>query len=151
MKDENAVLGGEMSGHIFFKDKWYGFDDGIYTGARMIEILSNEAISSSELFNKLPQSFFTPEININVYKDGFQHDFMKKFSKKANFPGAKIVKIDGLRADYENGWGLIRASNTTSCLVMRFEAETEEQLIVIKKNFIKEILKIDSTLEIPDG
>ena len=151
MKDENAVLGGEMSGHIFFKDKWYGFDDGIYTGARMIELLSNEAISSSELFNKLPQSFFTPEININVYKDGIQHDFMKKFSKKANFPGAKIVKIDGLRADYENGWGLIRASNTTSCLVMRFEAETEEQLIVIKKNFIKEILKIDSTLEIPDG
>ena len=147
----NAILGGEMSGHIFFKDRWYGFDDGIYAGARMLEIISKEKKASSEIFKELPYSYSTPEINIIVDKDGFQHEFMKKFVKNARFAEAKISKIDGLRADFKNGWGLLRASNTTPCLVMRFEADTKKELLEIQSNFKVEIIKIDSTLEIPNG
>ena len=151
MKEVNAILAGEMSGHIFFHDRWYGFDDGIYAAARMIEIISQGDLTSAELFDELPQSFSTPEINIKVNKDGFQHDFMEEFSRNAEFPcEVVIIKIDGLRAEYENGWGLLRASNTTPCLVMRFEADTKECLNKIRRNFINEILKIDSSLEIPN-
>ena len=152
MKEVNAILGGEMSGHIFFHDRWYGFDDGIYAAARMIEILAQEDTTSFELFDELPKSFSTPEINIKVNKDGFQHDFMKKFSSVAKFPDSvEIIKIDGLRVEYGNGWGLLRASNTSPYLVMRFEADTKQCLNEIRKKFIDEILKIDSTLEIPNG
>ena len=151
MKEIKAILGGEMSGHIFFKDRWFGFDDGIYASLRMLEIISNENKKSSEIFDELPSSYSTPEINIKVDKDGNQHEFMKKFCSKVNFDGAEISKIDGLRADFKNGWGLVRASNTTPCLVMRFEANTEEELKEIQDKFTSEILNIDSTLEIPNG
>ena len=131
--------------------RWFGFDDGIYASLRMLEIISNENKKSSEIFDELPSSYSTPEINIKVDKDGNQHEFMKKFCSKVNFDGAEISKIDGLRADFKNGWGLVRASNTTPCLVMRFEANTEEELKEIQDKFISEILNIDSTLEIPNG
>ena len=150
MRETNAILAGEMSGHVFFNDKWYGFDDGIYCGARMIEIVSNQNIESSEIFADLPNSFSTPEINIPVDKDGIQHDFMEKFKSSAIFEEAEISTIDGLRVDYDDGWGLLRASNTTSCLVMRFEAESKERLLEIKNSFISQIRKIDSRLEIPN-
>jgi len=150
MRETNAILAGEMSGHIFFNDKWYGFDDGIYCGARMIEIVSNQNIESSEIFADLPNSFSTPEINIPVDKDGIQHDFMEKFKSSAIFEEAEISTIDGLRVDYDDGWGLLRASNTTSCLVMRFEAESKARLLEIKNSFISQIRKIDSKLEIPN-
>ncbi len=150
MRETNAILAGEMSGHVFFNDKWYGFDDGIYCGARMIEIVSDQSIESSEIFADLPNSFSTPEINIPVDKDGIQHDFMEKFKSSAIFEDAEISTIDGLRVDYDDGWGLLRASNTTSCLVMRFEAESEERLLEIKNSFISQIRKIDSRLEIPN-
>ena len=150
MRETNAILAGEMSGHIFFNDKWYGFDDGIYCGARMIEIVSNQSIESSEIFADLPNSFSTPEINIPVDKDGIQHDFMEKFKSSAIFEEAEISTIDGLRVDYDDGWGLLRASNTTSCLVMRFEAESKGRLLEIKNSFISQIRKIDSRLEIPN-
>ena len=150
MRETNAILAGEMSGHIFFNDKWYGFDDGIYCGARMIEIVSNQNIESSEIFADLPNSFSTPEINIPVDKDGIQHDFMEKFKSSAIFEEAEISTIDGLRVDYDDGWGLLRASNTTSCLVMRFEADSKGRLLEIKNSFISQIRKIDSRLEIPN-
>ena len=150
MRETNAILAGEMSGHIFFNDKWYGFDDGIYCGARMIEIVSNQNIESSKIFADLPNSFSTPEINIPVDKDGIQHDFMEKFKSSAKFEEAEISTIDGLRVDYDDGWGLLRASNTTSCLVMRFEAESKARLLEIKNSFISQIRKIDSKLEIPN-
>ena len=150
MRETNAILAGEMSGHVFLNDKWYGFDDGIYCGARMIEIVSNQSIESSEIFADLPNSFSTPEINIPVDKDGIQHDFMEKFKSSAIFEDAEISTIDGLRVDYDDGWGLLRASNTTSCLVMRFEAESKERLLEIKNSFISQIRKIDSRLEIPN-
>jgi len=151
MKETDAMLGGEMSGHIFFKERWYGFDDGIYTGARMLEIISNHNLSSSKLFSNLPSLYSTPELNISVNKDGTQHDFMKKFAINAKFPNAKISRIDGLRVDYENGWGLIRASNTMPYLVMRFEANTKKELYKIQEKFREEIFKIDSNLEMPNG
>jgi len=150
MREIGAILGGEMSGHIFFNDRWFGFDDGIYTGARMLELISNQIITSSKLFNELPSSFSSPEINIIVDKDGFQHEFMKKFINLAKFPDAEITTIDGLRADFKYGWGLVRASNTMPCLVMRFEADTKEKLSDIKNVFVEQILNIDSTLEIPN-
>ena len=150
MREIGAILGGEMSGHIFFNDRWFGFDDGIYTGARMLELISNQIITSSKLFNELPSSFSSPEINIIVDKDGFQHEFMKKFINFAKFPDAEITTIDGLRADFKYGWGLVRASNTMPCLVMRFEADTKEKLSDIKNVFVEQILNVDSTLEIPN-
>jgi phosphomannomutase/phosphoglucomutase len=150
MREMDAILGGEMSGHIFFNDRWFGFDDGIYTGARMLEIISNQSKTSSKLFNELPSSFSSPEINIMVDKDGFQHEFMKKFIKLAKFPDAEITTIDGLRADFEYGWGLVRASNTMPYIVMRFEADTKEKFFHIKNSFVKQILNIDSTIEIPN-
>ena len=151
MKEINAILGGEMSGHIFFKDRWFGFDDGIYAASRMLEILSHDCKSSSELIKELPNSFSTPEINIKVDKDGFQHEFMEKFANNAKFPKAEISKIDGVRADFTNGWGLLRASNTTPCIVMRFEADTKEEMLCIQEKFTKEIMRIDPTLEISNG
>jgi phosphomannomutase/phosphoglucomutase len=151
MKEINAILGGEMSGHIFFKDRWFGFDDGIYAASRMLEILSHDNKSSSELIKELPNSFSTPEINIKVDKDGFQHEFMEKFANNAKFPKAEISKIDGVRADFTNGWGLLRASNTTPCLVMRFEADTKKEMLYIQEKFTKEIMRIDPTLEISNG
>jgi len=151
MKEVDAMLGGEMSGHIFFKERWFGFDDGVYTGARMLEIISNQDKTSNELFSELPFSYTTPEINIILDKDGFQHEFMKKFVKESRFPNSEISTMDGLRADYKNGWGLIRASNTNPCLVMRFEADTEEELLMIKEKFVEEIYKIDPKIEIPNG
>ena len=150
MREIGAILGGEMSGHIFFNDRWFGFDDGIYTGARMLELISNQIITSSKLFNELPSSFSSPEINIIVDKDGFQHEFMKKFINLAKFSDAEITTIDGLRADFKYGWGLVRASNTMPCLVMRFEADTKEKLSDIKNVFVEQILNVDSTLEIPN-
>ena len=151
MKEVDAMLGGEMSGHIFFKERWFGFDDGVYTGARMLEIISNQDKTSNELFSELPFSYTTPEINIILDKDGFQHEFMEKFVKESRFPNSEISTMDGLRADYKNGWGLIRASNTTPCLVMRFEADTEKELLMIKQKFVEEIYKIDPKIEIPNG
>ena len=151
MKEVDAMLGGEMSGHIFFKERWFGFDDGVYTGARMLEIISNQDKTSNELFSELPFSYTTPEINIILDKDGFQHEFMEKFVKESRFPNSEISTMDGLRADYKNGWGLIRASNTTPCLVMRFEADTEKELLMIKEKFVEEVYKIDPKIEIPNG
>tara|TARA_B100001057_G_scaffold112307_1_gene110433 strand:+ start:946 stop:2337 length:1392 start_codon:yes stop_codon:yes gene_type:complete len=150
ISETNAPLAGEMSGHIFFNDKWYGFDDGIYSGARMLEIISKNNNPSCEIFNSFPKSFVTPEINIMVNKDGIQHDFMKRFINLARFDGAKIITIDGLRAEFEDGWGLLRASNTTSCLVMRVEAESKKRLTEIKDEFFQQIKKIDQKIEIPN-
>ncbi len=150
INETNAVLAGEMSGHFFFNDRWYGFDDGIYSGARILEIISKKNNPSHEIFDSFPKSFVTPEINILVNKDGIQHDFMKKFVNLARFEDAKIITIDGLRAEFKDGWGLLRASNTTSCLVMRVEAESKKRLLEIKDNFFEQIKIIDPKIEIPN-
>ena len=135
IKEESALLGGEMSGHIFFKERWYGFDDALYAGARLIEILSSRNESCSEIFSELPDSFNTPEINIHFDKQGDQFDAMEKLKNTANFNEGVLTTIDGIRLDYEDCWGLVRPSNTTPCLVLRFEAETEVSLKRIMEEF----------------
>ena len=135
IKEESALLGGEMSGHIFFKERWYGFDDALYAGARLLEILSSRNESCSEIFSELPDSFNTPEINIHFDKQGDQFDAMEKLKNTANFNEGVLTTIDGIRLDYEDCWGLVRPSNTTPCLVLRFEAETEVSLKRIREEF----------------
>jgi phosphomannomutase/phosphoglucomutase len=134
ISEENAALGGEMSGHIFFKERWFGFDDALYTGARLLEIVSQQQYTIADIFNALPNSINTPEINIHFPKQGQQFEAMEKLYTHINFDG-NISTIDGIRVDWEYGWGLVRPSNTTPCLVLRFEANTDENLIKIKQQF----------------
>jgi phosphomannomutase/phosphoglucomutase len=139
MKESKAILAGEMSGHMFFNDRWYGFDDGVYAGARLIEILSNFD-NPSKILEALPKSFSTPELNIEL-NEGEQHKIIKTLQNKAKFPNAiEIIKIDGLRVEYDYGFGLMRASNTTPVIVLRFEASSKKDLKLIQKDF-KEILE----------
>ncbi|NNC68500.1 MAG: phosphomannomutase/phosphoglucomutase [Gammaproteobacteria bacterium] len=149
MAETGAELAGEMSGHIFFKERWYGFDDALYSAARLLEIIANQNLSSSELFATLPNSLSTPEINIHFKEDGAQHKFMQKFASVVDLPDAKITTIDGIRADYKNGWGLVRASNTTPSLVIRFEADDESVIESIKNDFRQQMSKTDSDLQLP--
>ena len=143
----NAILGGEMSGHIFFNDKWFGFDDGIYASLRFLEICSSYDELQS-VINDLPKSITTPEINIKF--EGNNHfTFMDLFVKLTKFEGAEIVNIDGMKIMYSFGWGLIRCSNTSSNLVLRFEADDEKSLNKIKTIMKNAMLKIDKNLDIP--
>ena len=143
----NAILGGEMSGHIFFNDKWFGFDDGIYASLRFLEICSSYDELQS-VINDLPKSITTPEINIKF--EGNNHfTFMDLFVKLTKFEGAEIVNIDGMKIIYSFGWGLIRCSNTSSNLVLRFEADDEKSLNKIKTIMKNAMLKIDKNLDIP--
>lgn len=134
IKETGALLAGEMSGHLFFNDRWYGTDDGVYAGARLLEILS-QVDNPSELLNALPNSVSTPEINIGV-GEGEQHRIIEKLQKSAKFEGSKeVITIDGLRVEYSDGFGLVRASNTTPVLVLRFEATTNSALKRIQDQF----------------
>jgi phosphomannomutase/phosphoglucomutase len=148
MKETGAELAGEMSGHIFFKERWYGFDDGLYSAARMLEILSQREASSSAVFAALPDSCNTPELQIQ-FEEGEHYKFMESFKRNSDFAGADISTIDGMRVNYAEGWGLVRPSNTTPCLVLRFEANTEAKLEEIQETFRRQLLKADSTLVLP--
>ncbi|MCP4406751.1 MAG: phosphomannomutase/phosphoglucomutase [Gammaproteobacteria bacterium] len=149
MKQTGALLAGEMSGHIFFKERWYGFDDGLYTAARLLEILSQDDRPSSEVFAELPNAISTPELNVHFDQDGAQHDYMLALVASAEFEGGQINDIDGLRVDYPDGWGLVRASNTTPSLVIRFEAENQSTLQKIQEIFRVQLLKVDPSLRLP--
>ena len=135
-----------MSGHIFFNDKWYGFDDGHYSGARIIELISKENKTISEINSELPVLFSTPELNINV-TDETKFQIIKDFSSKCTLNGEKIT-IDGLRINFENGWGLLRASNTTPKLVLRFEGNSANDLNQIKNDFLNELSRICPDIDI---
>ena len=135
MKEINSPLGGEMSGHIFFKERWYGFDDGTYAGARLLEIVSRSADASAVL-NALPTSFSTPELNVPC-KEGEPHAVVEALMKAVNFASPAVVNtIDGVRVDWPDGFGLIRASNTTPVLVLRFEGHTEAALHRIEADML---------------
>ncbi|MFZ2389788.1 MAG: phosphomannomutase/phosphoglucomutase [Polaromonas sp.] len=135
MKEVNSPLGGEMSGHIFFKERWYGFDDGTYAGARLLEIVSRVP-DAGVLLNSLPTSFSTPELNV-ACKEGEPHTVVEALIKAASFPApARISTIDGVRVDWPDGFGLIRASNTTPVLVLRFEGHTQEALHRIEADML---------------
>jgi phosphomannomutase/phosphoglucomutase len=148
MKKSGALLAGEMSGHIFFKERWFGFDDGIYSAARLLEILSQESMTAEELFETFPNDVSTPEINIKV-TDTTKFSIIEALEKDAQWGDAKLTSIDGVRVDYPQGWGLVRASNTTPVLVLRFEAETEAELQRIKDVFHAELKKVAPDLQLP--
>tara|TARA_Y100000766_G_scaffold145492_2_gene125024 strand:- start:2027 stop:3400 length:1374 start_codon:yes stop_codon:yes gene_type:complete len=147
LKKTNAPLAGEMSGHIFFNDQWYGFDDGHYSAFRLLEIMNSLDVPLSSILNQLPKAFSTPELNINVEEEK-KFEIIKDFVNKAKFEGGSKVTIDGLRVDFDDGWGLIRASNTTPKLVLRFEAKTPSRLKEIKNIFLNQLKLIDETIQI---
>ena len=146
IKKHNPLLAGEMSGHIFFNDKWYGFDDGHYSGARIIELICKKDMSISSINDDLPKLFSTPELNINVAEDN-KFKIIEDFASECSLEGEKIT-IDGLRINFDNGWGLIRASNTTPKLVLRFEGNTESDLHAIKDMFLNELSRICPDIDI---
>jgi phosphomannomutase len=136
LKETGAALAGEMSGHIFFKERWYGFDDATYTAARLLEILSHSD-NPSAVLNALPTSYSTPELNVPC-AEGEHHEVIAKLLQTAEFPGAtEVITIDGLRAEYPDGFGLVRASNTTPVLVLRFEGHTPQALERIQAQFVE--------------
>ena len=143
----DALLGGEMSGHIFFNDDWYGFDDAIYSALRMIEILSKNKLKPHEVFNSYPKHFSTPEINLKVPEE-VKFKIIDELKTLMNSSRYVLIEIDGIRLESENSWGLVRASNTSPNLVLRFEGKTESDLLEIK-NYFKEILsKIEFDLQL---
>lgn len=148
MREVSAPLAGEFSGHIFFKDRWFGFDDGIYAGARLLEILANSRRKCSAIFAAFPESFCTAELKI-VMSDTEKFVFVEQLQKNNNFEGGQITAIDGVRVDFPDGFGLVRCSNTTPTVVMRFEGDTPEALEHIKAIFKGRLLAIKPDLELP--
>jgi phosphomannomutase / phosphoglucomutase len=148
IEEAHAEIGGELSGHIFYKERWYGFDDAVYTGARLLEILSKQTQTSEEIFAALPNAISTPELKLPI-SEAKKFSFMDDFAKTAEFNDAKIITIDGLRVEFKDGWGLIRPSNTTPYLILRFEADNEDALTRIQNIFREQLLKANASLEIP--
>ncbi len=148
MKETEAELAGEMSGHFFFRERWYGFDDGLYAAARLLEILAASPDEAQMLFDELPKGVSTPELKIQV-AEGEQYRIIEEFVAKAKFEGARIATIDGLRADWPDGWGLVRASNTTPCLVLRFDAKDGDALHRVQSLFREQLLATSPGLALP--
>ena len=150
MRETGAELAGEMSGHFFFKERWYGFDDGIYAGARLLEILAGDLDERTpeEIFATCPKGVSTPELKVEM-REGEHYRFIDAFRQKASFGDATLTTIDGVRADWPDGWGLVRPSNTTPVLVLRFDADNEAALKRIQGLFREQLLAIDPALKLP--
>jgi phosphomannomutase/phosphoglucomutase len=148
MKEVDAPLAGEMSGHIFFAERWYGFDDALYSGARLLEILTNSKVKPVEFFADLPGGVSTPELKIDM-PESEHSGFMTELASKISFDEAEIVTIDGFRVEFSDGWGLIRPSNTTPCLVARFEADNSDALARVQGKFKELIQSINPDLAVP--
>lgn len=148
MREEDAELAGEMSGHFFFRERWFGFDDGIYAAARLCEILGASDRAPQAVFDDLPKGVSTPELKVSM-AEGAHYAFIGRFKEKASFPGARVSTIDGIRADYPDGWGLVRCSNTTPSLVLRFDANDATALARIQDTFRAQILAVDPALKLP--
>ena len=148
MKETRAALAGEMSGHTFFGERWYGFDDGLYAGARLLEILSRHA-NPSAVLDALPDALSTPELHVAV-AEGEQHALVREHAEQATFPGASdVIRIDGLRVEYADGFGLARASNTTPAVVLRFEADDETAMKRIQGEFRRVFAAVRPSLRLP--
>ncbi len=147
LKKSGAPLAGEMSGHIFFNDQWYGFDDGHYSAFRLLEIIAKQNKPLADIFKSLPKAFSTPEINIDVLESR-KFSIVEDFIHKSSFVNGDKITIDGLRVNFQDGWGLLRASNTTPKLVLRFEAQTSERLAEIQQLFLDQLKQIDESIEI---
>ncbi|MFM8330304.1 MAG: phosphomannomutase/phosphoglucomutase [Candidatus Methylumidiphilus sp.] len=148
IKESGAMLAGDMNGHIYFQERWFGFDDGIYACARMVEILSNEPESTAEVFAKLPDSINTPELHLFL-RDGENLALMEKVLAIADFPDARVTTIDGLRVDFLDGWGLVRACDSMPALSFRFEADTEKALATIQQQFENLMIQVNPDIELP--
>ena len=150
MRETDAALAGEMSGHFFFGERWYGFDDGIYAAARLLDILGSdlEGRDAQTIFDTLPKGVSTPELKIPM-REGEHYRFIETFRQRASFDGAKITTIDGVRADWPDGWGLVRASNTTPVLVLRFDADSAAALKRVQDVFRTQLMKLESSLPLP--
>ena len=148
MREVEAELAGEMSGHFFFAERWYGFDDGIYSAARLLEILAAREETPTEVLSALPTGVATPEIKVPAPGED-PHGFVERFQASAELGDARLSTIDGVRADWSDGWGLVRASNTTPVLVLRFDADDQAALERIQNVFREQILKVDPGLELP--
>jgi phosphomannomutase/phosphoglucomutase len=148
LRETGAPLAGEMSGHVFFKDRWYGFDDGLYTGARLLELLSREP-NPSKVLNDLPNSLSTPELQLKL-EEGENFALIGRLQKEAKFTGAdEVITIDGLRVEYPDGFGLARSSNTTPVVVLRFEADSAEALARIQNDFRRVIVEAKPDAKLP--
>ncbi len=152
MEEVNAVMGGEFSGHLVIKERWYGFDDAVYGAARLLEVLSAEPFSPAEVFAELPESVATPQLSVEM-NEGSPAKIMQALSSSVDtyFTDAKVSKLDGLRVDFADGWGLVRASNTTPSLVFRFEADDEEALARIQTRFKEWLETLDEPFDLPFG
>ena len=148
LKETGAPLAGEMSGHIFFKERWYGFDDALYAASRMLEILMNFKQKPTEVFARLPAGVSTPELRVDM-EEGESTNFMASLADLEQFTDARVSTIDGVRVDWKDGWGLVRASNTTPSLVLRFEGDDEQSLERIKQTFRKLLLDRRPDLSLP--
>ncbi len=148
MKETGALLAGEMSGHIFFKERWFGFDDGVYSAARLLEILSQDTRDAEQVFAAFPSDISTPEINIPVTEQS-KFSIVETLQRDGHWGEANLTTLDGVRVDYPKGWGLVRASNTTPMLVLRFEADTEEELERIKAVFRTQLYSAAPDITLP--
>ena len=148
MKETGALLAGEMSGHVFFKERWFGFDDGIYAAARLLEILSQDRRDAEHVFSAFPNDICTPEINIQVTEQS-KFSIIDRLQRDGVWGEGNITNLDGVRVDYPKGWGLVRASNTTPVLVLRFEAETEQELERIKEVFRAQLYSAAPDISLP--
>lgn len=147
VRETGAPVGGEFSGHLFFNDRWYGFDDGLYAAARLLEIINLREQSLEEIVSSFPKVFYTEEIRIPI-EESRKKAFMEEFIARSNFRDAQLVTIDGLRAEYDHGWGLVRASNTSAALTLRFEADTADSLKEIINDFKSRLKTLDNSLQL---
>ena len=149
MEEMQAPLAGELSGHIFFKERWYGFDDAIYAGARLLEIVVRRGMGSQDLFAEMPEGVSTPELRVRLPEDSHRA-YMKKLKANAVFPGAQVIDTDGVRVEFQDGWGLVRASNTSPVLTLRFEADNQGALERVQERF-RRLLQAtaDTPLQLP--
>lgn len=148
MRETGALLAGEMSGHLFFHDRWYGFDDAFYAAARLLEIIANDSRDLSTIFSGFPSAVSTPELRLPM-TDAHKFNFVDRLMQNAIFTDAEAMLIDGLRVNFADGWGLVRPSNTTPALIMRFEAESVEALTRIQQLFREQLLRLDASLQLP--
>ncbi len=149
MKESGALLAGEMSGHVFFKERWFGFDDGIYSAVRLLEILSKDSRDAEHIFNDFPFDIATPEINVTVTEET-KFTIIDALQRDAQWGDqASLTTLDGIRVDYPNGWGLVRASNTTPVLVLRFEGDSQEEVTRIQNIFRTQLHRVAPDLKLP--
>ena len=148
LKQTGALIGGEMSGHIFFNDHWYGFDDALYTAVRLLSLLVADGRDADTIFAEIPEAVSTPELNVAV-ADEHKFELMQALQQDADFPGANMITIDGLRIEFADGWGLIRPSNTTPNFVLRYEADDADALWRIQILLRDFLLEHDPNLDVP--